>query len=225
MPTGGKKKIQTILSLLTVLTISGCLESASQDDTAATATAKTGNTNNAPTISGSPDPAILAGDVYSFAPSASDADNDTLTFSIANLPRWATFDSATGRLSGQALLGDIGVYDNIRISVSDSDSTASLPEFSITVTQSALGTMTLSWTPPTENTDGTALRDLAGYKLYFGVSQNSYTNQVRIDNPSISTYVVENLLPDTYYIVATSFNTAGDESAYSNVAVKTVTAN
>ena len=44
----------------------------------------------------------------------------------------------------------------------------SLPAFSITVTQVGLGSMSLSWTPPTQNTDGSALTDLAGYKLYYG---------------------------------------------------------
>ena len=45
-----------------------------------------------------------------------------------------------------------------------------------------------------------------------------------IDTPGISSYVIENLLPDTYYIVATAFTTSGVESGFSNEAVKTVTA-
>ncbi|MDH3545876.1 MAG: fibronectin type III domain-containing protein [Gammaproteobacteria bacterium] len=100
-----------------------------------------------------------------------------------------------------------------------------MPNFSITVTEIGLGSMTLSWTAPTENTDGTPLTDLAGFNIYYGQSQGSYPNRIRIDNPSIDTYVVGNLLPNTYYAVATSFNTAGIESAYSNVAVKTVPSN
>ena len=84
--------------------------------------------------------------------------------------------------------------------------------------------MTLDWTPPTQNEDGSTLTDLAGYFIYYGESSGSYPNRIRIDNPSISTYVVENLLPRTYYIVATSFNSTGIESRYSGEAVKTVTA-
>ena len=83
--------------------------------------------------------------------------------------------------------------------------------------------MTLSWVAPTENSDGTPLTDLAGYNIYFGLSQGDHSNRVHINNPSISTYMVENLLPDTYYVVATSFNSLNVESTYSNVAVKTVT--
>jgi hypothetical protein len=165
---------------------------------------------------------VLVGDVYSFTPTASDSDGDALTYSVSNLPRWATFDTATGRLSGQVVLGDEGVYNNVRISVSDGTATTSLRDFSVTVTNVGLGSMTLSWTAPTENSDGTPLMDLAGFYVYFGESQGNYSNRVRIDNPSLSTYVIENLLPKTYYVVATSFNSLGIESTFSNVATKTV---
>ena len=168
---------------------------------------------------------MASGDVYTFSPSASDPDGDTLTFSIRNKPAWLDFDDTSGELSGQAFLGNVGVYDDIQISVSDGTTESSLPSFSVTVTDAGVGAMTLSWTPPTENTDGSTLTDLAGYNIYYGKSSGSYSNTVRIDNPSISTYMVENLVPDTYYVVATSFNAAGIESAYSNEAVKTVSSN
>ena len=172
-----------------------------------------------------PDQDVLVGDVYSFTPSASDSDGDSLSFSVTNRPLWASFDSTTGGLSGQVLLGDVGLYDGIGISVSDGNTSRSLPDFSITVSQTASGSMTLSWSAPTLNTDGSTLTDLAGYNLYYGTSPGNYPNQVPIDNPSVSTFVVENLLPDTYYVVATSFNASGVESSYSNEAVKSVAAN
>ena len=120
------------------------------------------------------------------------------------------------------LLGDEGVYDQIVISVSDGSASSSLSPFSITVTETALGSMTLSWTAPTENTDGTALTNLSGYRLYYGRTEGNYPSRVVIDNIGMSSYVVENLLPATYYVVATSVNAAGIESAYSNVAVRMV---
>jgi len=181
------------------------------------------NANQALTISGSPASAVLIGDDYSFTPSANGSNGGVLSFSIRNQPRWSTFDSATGRVSGQTLPGDEGVYENIQIEVSNGSTNASLPDFSITVTDTAFGSMTLSWVAPTENSDGTPLTDLAGYNIYFGLSQGDHSNRVHINNPSISTYMVENLLPDTYYVVATSFNSLNVESTYSNVAVKTVT--
>lgn len=81
--------------------------------------------------------------------------------------------------------------------------------------------VTLSWTPPTQNEDGSVLTDLAGYRLHYGTRQGEYDTTIGIDNPSVSTYVVEGLDPGTYYFVASSYTTSGIESRYSNVAVKT----
>ena len=50
----------------------------------------------------------------------------------------------------------------------------------------------------------------------------STPNWVRIDNPGITSYVVDNLTVGTYEFVATSFNDAGVESVYSNPATKVV---
>jgi hypothetical protein len=183
-------------------------------------------TNQAPTISGTPPPAVVVGDTYSFTPTALDPDvDDTLIFSIVNKPSWADFDTATGTLSGVAAQGTEGTYADIGISVSDGELSASLPRFAVEVTQVALGSAMLSWTPPTQNTDGSTLMDLDAYKIYYGTSPGSYPNQIYIDNEGLSSYVVEDLVPDTYYFVATAINSAGVESSFSNMASKTVTAN
>ena len=60
-----------------------------------------------------------AGTAYSFTPTASDPDGNTLTFSIANKPSWATFNTGTGRLQGTPSAGDVGTTTGIVISVSD----------------------------------------------------------------------------------------------------------
>ena len=73
---------------------------------------------------------------------------------------------------------------------------------------------------PTENDDGTLLEDLRGYKLYWGTSAGVYTDSATIDNPGITTYVVENLPAGTYEFVATAYNSAGVESVYSTPATK-----
>ncbi len=178
--------------------------------------------NNAPTISGTPGTLALVNDAYSFTPNASDPDDDPLTFSVQNKPVWAEFSSSTGALTGMPSIGDVGSYTNIGISVSDGDLSNSLPQFSVDVIQNADGSITLSWTAPTENEDGTALTDLAAYKFYYGTSSGSYPNRVRVDNPGITTFVIENLVPTTYYIVATAINDAGVESRFSNEATKQV---
>ena len=201
------------------ITLSGCLAKDSPDIDVGEIPV---NTNRAPTISGNPAGAVRIGDTYSFTPTASDPDGDTLTFSVQNKPVWATFDTTTGGLSGSPTLANVGTYDSITISVSDGPSSSSLAPYSIAVTQVALGTATLSWTAPTQNEDGSPLMDLAGYKIYYGVSQGSYSTSIRIDNPGIATFVVENLTPTTYYFVATAFNASGVESAFSGEAIKVV---
>ncbi|AJQ93342.1 DUF4347 domain-containing protein [Gynuella sunshinyii] len=91
------------------------------------------NTNAAPTITGSPETSVAEDSAYSFIPTTSDSDGDTLTFSISNQPLWTDFDSATGALTGTPVNGDVGSYSNIVISVSDGTASVSLAAFSITV--------------------------------------------------------------------------------------------
>jgi autotransporter-associated beta strand protein len=93
------------------------------------------NVNDAPVISGTPATSVAEGAAYSFTPTATDADAETtLSFSISNKPAWASFNSATGTLSGTPGNADVGVTSGIVISVSDGSLTAALPAFSLTVT-------------------------------------------------------------------------------------------
>jgi hypothetical protein len=212
-----------ILVLLAGPILFGCLDSG-EPTTATVDNGFAGDPlgNRAPTISGNPPTGVTYGDTYAFKPNAGDADGDPLTFSVENRPGWASFNSSTGEITGQPTLGDVGVYDNILISTSDGDATSSLRAFSVTVSQTALGAITLSWVAPTQNSDGSPLMDLAGYKIYYRKSSGSYVQEVRIDNPSISTYVVDQLSPDTYYFAATAFNTSGMESSFSAEVARTV---
>src|SRR5881394_3747641 len=95
-------------------------------------------TNHPPTISGTPPTALVAGATYSFAPTASDADGDTLTFTIRNKPAWATFSVTTGQLQGVPQLADVGTFADIGITVSDGQATVALPAFGIVVTAPAI---------------------------------------------------------------------------------------
>jgi hypothetical protein len=178
--------------------------------------------NNKPTISGSPVTTILQGDSYSFRPVASDPDGDSLTFKISNKPAWASFDSKSGRLYGTPGAGDVGTYPNIRISVTDGQASAQLSGFTLTVEQIANGSATLSWTPPTENTDGSTLTNLVGYKIYYGRSSDSLSQVITIDHAGITTYVIENLSPAVYYFAMTSLNSQGTESERSATLKKTI---
>ncbi len=93
--------------------------------------------NTPPTISGAPEITATVGNSYSFTPDASDPDGQVLTFSIANMPSWAGFDTLTGELSGTPAGDDVGTYAGIVISVSDGAASRSLPAFDITVSAGA----------------------------------------------------------------------------------------
>ena len=178
--------------------------------------------NSAPQISGTPAASGFVGQNYSFTPTATDADGDQLTFSIQNKPAWAQFNTATGTLSGTPQAADASTYANISISVSDGELSDDLPGFTITVNQISLGSATLTWTAPTQNEDGSPLLDLAGYKIYYGTSSGNYSNEITINNPGLTTYVVNSLAPNTWYFVSTAFNSSGVQSDFSNETSKTV---
>lgn len=181
-----------------------------------------GTTQKPPTISGAPPTSVGVGSTYRFQPTASDPNGDTLAFSIVNRPTWATFNTTNGLLTGQPTLSNVGTYANVTIRVSDATSTVSLPAFAINVVQNSSGAATLSWTPPTQNTNGTSLTNLVGYRIYYGTSSSALTQQVQVANASLSTYVISGLTTGTYYFGVRAYNTAGSESALSNVASKTI---
>jgi len=102
--------------------------------------------NFAPTISGKPTTVIALGEAYNFKPTAMDDDpQDTLTFSIANKPKWATFSTATGTLDGNASLDggkkseDAGntsrFFNDVSITVTDGIESKTLDTFAIEVLQ------------------------------------------------------------------------------------------
>jgi hypothetical protein len=175
-----------------------------------------------PKISGTPATSIASNSTYSFTPTASDPEGKTLAFSIQNKPAWASFSTSSGKLSGTPSNSQTGTYSNIIISASDGTNKASLPAFSIAVSDVATGSASLSWIPPTRNTDGSTLTNLAGYKIYYGTSSGALNKAIQISNAGISSYVVENLSPATYYFAVKAYTTAGVESALSNTASKTV---
>jgi hypothetical protein len=84
------------------------------------------------------------------------------------------------------------------------------------------GSATLSWQPPTSNTDGSPLTNLAGFVVRYGTSLNQLATEVRINNPGLTTYVVSELTPATWYFQVSAFNSAGVESKPSATASKTI---
>jgi hypothetical protein len=175
-----------------------------------------------PTIAGVPISTVVAGAPYSFTPSVSSA-GGTLTFSIQNPPSWASFNTATGQLSGTPAATNVGTYANIIISVNNGSGTGALAAFTITVSGAATGSANLSWVPPTQYTDGTPLTDLAGFHVYYGTSPNAMTHSVDVPNSAATSYVLGSLnVGSTYYFAVTAYDSNHVESSPSTVTNKAI---
>lgn len=211
-----------MIAMSLALTACGGGDESSTPAAAAASDGTSTGTNHAPTISGSPATSLAVGASYSFRPTAADADGDSLSFSISNKPSWATFNTLTGALTGTPTSADS--YSNITISVSDGQASAALPAFTIAVSASgSTGTATLSWTVPTQNTDGSALTDLAGYTVYYGTSSSNLSSSVSVSSATTTSYTVSGLtVGTTYYFAMASVNTSGISSDLSAVASKTI---
>lgn len=85
----------------------------------------------------------------------------------------------------------------------------------------AAGTATLNWTPPTTNTDGTALTNLAGYRISYGASAAALTQTVQVASPAVVRYTLT-LSPGEYFFAVRAYTSNGTESALSNVISKVV---
>ncbi|HEX7060732.1 MAG TPA: putative Ig domain-containing protein [Woeseiaceae bacterium] len=123
--------------------------------------------DEAPAISGTPGTSVMENTAYTFTPAASDDDvgaGSNLTFSVGNLPAWASFDTATGTISGTPDETAIGIYSNIVVTVTDDGGlSASLPAFSIAVLANPDDDG--DGVPDTqEATDGTDPNDPADYR-------------------------------------------------------------
>ncbi len=83
--------------------------------------------------------------------------------------------------------------------------------------------VTLDWTAPTENTDGTVLADLSGYRIYYGTDPSQLDTVITIATSGLTTFVVDGLTVGTkYFFVMTALATDGTESAPSNLASKVI---
>jgi hypothetical protein len=181
------------------------------------------------TIVGKPVTSVQENWWYSFQSWATDTDHRAITYSIKNKPSWATFD-AYGHLFGKPAAANVGTYANIVISASDGISWASLPAFSITVTgptstgstTTTTGSALLQWHPPTLNTNGSTLTNLAGYTIKYGTNASSLSSTVKVANPGLTSYQIDGLAAGTYYFAIAAYNSSGSTSSLSGLVSKTV---
>lgn len=86
------------------------------------------------------------------------------------------------------------------------------------------GRIILSWQPPTQNTNGTPLTDLAGFKVYRATTQAGLTasQATVLNNPSTTTYTINDAPLGMTWLAVTAYNAKGVESSMSTAVSKDV---
>jgi hypothetical protein len=86
----------------------------------------------------------------------------------------------------------------------------------------ATASVTLSWTAPTDNTNGTALTNLAGFDIYYGTAANALTQKISIGSVGVLNYVISDLTAGTWYFEVIAVNSAGTQSGPSSTVSATI---
>lgn len=158
------------------------------------------------------------------------AHGQTLTFSVdttisgANvIPRltWATTPAATScTASGDA------AWTGTKTTSGTQTLAAVAPPRSYTLTCAFPGdtTATVHWVAPTTNTDGSALTDLAGFRVIYGNSPTNFSQSRAVPGASVLTSAFNSLTPGTWYFKVRAVNTSGVESNDSNTRSKQIRA-
>ncbi|MEQ8860134.1 MAG: hypothetical protein RIC56_15940 [Pseudomonadales bacterium] len=79
--------------------------------------------------------------------------------------------------------------------------------------------VTIEWLPPTANVDGSNLEDLAGFRIYQGSESRNYDDFLQITDPGATRHDVL-LRSGRHFISMTAFDTAGNQSIFSNEVVR-----
>ncbi len=116
-------------------------------------------------------------------------------------------------LISTATVEDAGVYDCI---VRNEAGSVTSKSALLVVKENAL---TLAWSVPTKRVDGSAIDadDLLGYRVFYGTSAESLTQQIELQDPTITQYRFNGLPPGTYYFAIRAIDTDGHESPQSGV--------
>jgi len=180
-----------------------------------------------PIANAGPDQQVIQGTLVIFDGSAS-TDNSGL---ITNYT-WTFIDGATVTLYGvnpTYRFNNVGNF-NVTLTVKDPSGNSDTdviwvnvtelvvpkPPSGLTVSDPTQTTLNLSWTAPTENTNGSPLTDLAGYNVYRGTASGGPYAKVNTDLVTTTSFQDTGLTQGrTYYYVVTAVNEEGLESDYS----------
>jgi hypothetical protein len=226
--------VRAFLPLVPLAMCPGCGESGSQDPQVAQVAPAPSTpvspvnpvsapaNNRAPTIDGAANNVAQVGSEYVFQPDWSDADDDTLTFTAANLPPWAELDRATGRITGRPRQGDVGSYEGISITVADASHHTTTRDFSIMVVGASSGVANLRWPTPVSKVDGSVLDDLAGFRILYGHDPEDLDHSVFIADPNAQSYEFATLDAGTWYFEIIAVNAGGEEGPATMPAMKII---
>lgn len=181
--------------------------------------------NAPPTITAAALEDAQVGTSFDYQPVAADPDGDALQFSAANLPAWASLDPTSGRISGTPGANDVGVYESITITVADATHQVATAPFSINVLQAleaGTGVASLQWATPVLKMNGSALDDLAGYRILYGRDSNDLDQSVIITDPTLTSYQFSTLPSGTWYFAVVAVNACGLEGPATPVATKSI---
>ena len=122
--------------------------------------------------------------------------------------------SGTKLVSGSQVVGPVSADTTYTLTCSGAGGNAMSM-----ITVNVNGVLNLSWVAPTENVDGSALTDLAGYKIYYGNSSRNYPDSADVNDADTTSFAVT-VPSGSYYVAMTAIDADGNESAYSNEVLK-----
>jgi len=208
-----------------------CLCSACGDRGESAAAATTTDIDLAEISNNAPPTIVLAavadahvGVTFDYQPVARDPESDTLRFSAANLPAWASLDTTSGRISGTPGPNDAGVYESISITVADATHKVVTAPFSITVNPAleGSGVASLQWETPPSKVSGEPLDDLAGYRILYGRSSSDLDHSVLITDPATTSYHFSTLTSGVWYFAVVAVSSNGLEGPPTTLATKSI---
>jgi hypothetical protein len=141
----------------------------------------------------------------------------TLTWSAANVTACTASSGWSGAksLSGSEASAPLNSDQTYQLSCTGPNGNV------LAMTNVTLRSAVVSWTAPTQNSDGSSLTDLAGFKVRWGSASRNYTFSASVTGPAATTFQTA-LDPGTWYFAVTALNAAGQESAPSSEATRTV---
>jgi hypothetical protein len=83
--------------------------------------------------------------------------------------------------------------------------------------------LSVCWTAPTQNVDGSPLTDLDGYNIYHGPSSRNYNGVAVVPDAGATCADVAGLPAGTYFVAMTALDADGNESGLSNEVLKVET--